>query len=234
MNKYISAIVLSTVGLSAAAEGMLSKGKFDVGVAVGAGIGNTKETLMISDDNPSISRYKYTLKGSGPLAGVTAGYTIDKMKNVFGVSLAYYKDFYTSRNSGVQQDLLGSYDNQAKRDLRRKYTLELAGKFGRMITEDILLYGKLGVVRSAFREQYGDTPIDLRHNVNGWGGVAGIGAQKSYDAVKVGLAYDYQYYQRLGTTMGYSVGTPVSVNYKNKTKFRPQYHNIYLTISKSF
>lgn len=234
MKKHLSIVVLTALSSTALANGMMSKGKFDVGVAVGAGVANIAETLGITDDAPAASRYKYTLKGSGPMAGVTAGYNIHKMQNVFGVTFGYYKDFYHSRNSGPQKDLLSSYPDKGKRDLKRNYTLELAAKAGRMISEDILLYGKLGVVRSAFREQYGNTPVDVRYNVNGWGGVAGIGAQKSYDAVKVGLAYDYQYYERLGTTMTYSIGTAPTVHYKNKTKFRPQYHNVYLTISKSF
>jgi hypothetical protein len=235
MNKYISAIVLSTVGLSAAAEGILSKGKWEAGLVGGWGTSPTKETLVISTSPglaTSISRYKFTMKGNGLMGGVTLGYNIQRAKNIFGLSAGLYKDFYSTRNQGLTNDTLSHFPDTGKRDLKRKYTLELAGKFGRMVSEDIQVYGKLGALRSGFREQYSNIDgADLRHNHKGWGGVAGVGAQKTYNSLKVGLAYDYQYYQRLGSTMYHNIG---ATNYKNKSKIRPQYHNVFLTISKTF
>jgi hypothetical protein len=232
---YISTVLASvlsaTVSLSAMAEGAPSKGNFDVGVAGGWGMTQTKETMIQTDDaGQPPSQYKFKLKGSGPVAGITGGYTLQHNKNSYGLMARIYKDFYSGRSDGFKKDNWYNIGISSKNDLKRKYTLELATKIGRLVTSDIELYGKLGVVRSQFREQFSDTVIDIRKNLAGWGAVVGLGAQKSYGSVKVGLEYSYQYYERMGTKMMYYN----EANIKSASKFRPQYQNVLVTISNSF
>lgn len=232
MHKYISAIVLSTLSFTVAAHG-----KWEVGAVGGWGTSPTKETITLSAQAPAAltvrNRYKFKLQGGGLMGGFTLGYNIQRAKNIFGLSAGFYKDFYSTRKQGLVKSNMSSATDDAKRDLKRRYTLELAGKAGRMVSEDIHVYGKLGVLHSEFREQYGniDDGLDLRHQLKGWGAVAGIGAQKTYNSLKIGLAYDYQYYERIGSTMYATVDT---IRNKTKSKIRPQYHNVFLTISKSF
>ena len=234
MKKYVSAVLftaLSTAALSnAMASSAFSKGKWDVGVAGGWGMTQTKETLIQTTAN-SRDGYKYTVQGSGPMAGLTAGHTWHHHQNLFGIVIGAYKDFYKGRNSGPKKDFISGLTSDFTKDLKRKYTLEVSGKFGRMLNADLNVYGKLGGVYSQFREQYKDSAGNLKKNLRGWGGVAGVGLQKDYGAFKAGLEYDYQYYARIGSKMYYS---PFTVPTANKSKFRPQYHNVFVTISKSF
>lgn len=229
MKKYISAVILSALSSTA-----LAHGKWDVGVAVGAGSTQTKETLIVTIPGASRDGYKYTLKQSGPVAGITGGYTVQHNQNTFGLSVGGYKDFYTGRNSGSKKDFISGTSATFTKDLKRKYTLELAGKIGRKLNSDLHLYGKIGVVHSQFTEQYKDTiaspHVDIRKNLRGWGGVAGVGLQKAYESFNLGVAYDYQYYARIGSKMNY-----ISFNFgtQNQSKIRPQYHNFFVTLSKS-
>lgn len=227
MKKYISAVILSALSSTA-----LAHGKWDVGVAVGAGSTQTKETL-IQTAGASRTGFKYTLKQSGPVGGLTGGYTMHRNQNTFGLGIGVYKDFYTGRNSGAKHDFVIGTQQTFTKDLKRKYTLELAGKLGRNLSSDLHLYGKLGVVHSQFTEHYKDVDqeVDVRKNIRGWGGVAGVGLQKAYESFNLGVEYDYQYYARIGSTMNF---TALGTATKNRSKFHPQYHNIFLTISKSF
>ena len=231
MKKHLSIVLLTALSSTALANGMLSKGKFDVGVAVGAGTSQTKETLI--QTIPTISRdgFKYTLKQSGPAGGITAGYTVQHNSNTFGLALGAYKDFYTGRNSGPKIDFIAGQKSTFTKDLKRKYTLEVAGKIGRNLNADLNMYAKLGALYSQFREQYKDSSFDLRKNLGGWGGVAGVGLQKSYESLNVGVEYDYHYYERIGSQMNFKSGAFPG---NNRSKIRPQYHQVFLKISKSF
>jgi hypothetical protein len=227
MHKYISAIVLSTLSITAAAHG-----KWNVGVAGGWGFTNTKETLIqIVPSAPSRDGYKYTLKQNGPTIGVTGGYTLFHNQNTFGLSVGGYKDLYTGRNSGSKTDFISGVQSDFTKDLKRKYTLELAGKIGRKLNSELHLYGKFSVLYSQFKELYGDTASGARKNLRGRGVGAGLGLQKAYESFNLGVEYDYQYYGRIGSKMDFTAsGNAV----QNQSKIRPQYHNIFITISKSF
>lgn len=239
--KHISTVLVSvlsaTVSLSVMAEGSPSKGKWDVGVAGGWGMTQTSETLIQNTYSvpPSRDGYKYKLKQSGPVGGLTAGYTLQQNKNTFGLALGAYKDFYTARNSGDKKDFISGYENNFAKDFKRKYTLEIAGKIGRNLKEDLNVYVKLGGLYSQFREQYratNETPIiDIRKNLAGWGGVAGVGLQRSYESFNLGAEYNYHYYERMGSTMHFGASR---IPAKNQSKIRPQYHQVFLKISKSF
>lgn len=223
---------MSLIVLSALSTTALAHGKWDVGVAVGAGMTQTTETLNQSDSSGTSSRYKFKFKGSGPVAGITAGYNVQRLKNIYGFAIGGYKDFYKGRNDGYKKDTLSNTNISSKNDLQRKYTLELVGKLGRLVSDDTELYGKIGVLRSQFQEQFSQATarVDVKRKAGAWGGVAGLGIQKSFETTKVGLEYSYQYYQNMGTTMRYFD----VVNIKNVSKFRPQYHNLFLKISKTF
>ena len=236
MKKHLSIVLLTALSSTALANGMLSKGKFDVGVAVGAGMSQTNETLIVSLPSASYrDGYRYTLKQSGPVGGITAGYTIQHNHNTFGLMVGAYRDFYTARNSGKKIGFIRGAQPSFTKDLKRKYTLEVAGKIGRNLSADLNLYAKFGALYSQFREQYKDTTsspvLDIRKNLGAWGGVAGAGLQKSYESFNLGVEYDYHYYERMGSTMNYVSG---GIPGNNKSKIRPQYHQVFLKISKSF
>ena len=226
MHKYISASILSILSAYAMAEG-----KFDLGVAVGGGMTATKETLIVTI--PILGTrdgYKYSLKQSGPVGGITTGYSRQQNHTIYGLSLAWYKDFYTGRNAGYKTDFISGFQGNFTKDLKRTDTLEFAGKIGRKLNENIDLYGKIGLLRSQFREQYKDRNADIRQNIVGWGGVVGLGIQKSYSSFNLGIEYAYNYYERMGSTV-YYVGLDPS---QNHSKFQPQYHQVFVKISKSF
>ena len=226
MKKYLIPVTLSFLSASAWAGG-----KWNAGVALGFGTTQSQERLKVSYPGIASNDYKFKLKQSGPVAGVTVGYSLIKGKNVFGLNLGGYRDWYTGTNNGDKQALNRDPDFTltAKNDLKRKYTMELAGKVGRLVALDTQVYGKLGVLQSQFREQYSAGDSVAKANMSGWGGVVGLGIQKDYESVNLGVEYNYNFYEKIGKTVYYNPGLD-----KNVSKIRPQYHSVLLTISKSF
>jgi hypothetical protein len=229
MSKYMSVVVLYLASASVLAGD--SKGKWDVGVAVGAGMANFKETVNATVIT-SRGRYKFSYENSGPAGGLVFGYAQRHNKFVYGVSLGGYKDFYSATNNGIKHSKVGNLgDLDMKNDVKRKYTLEVSGRLGRLVNDSMELYGKLGLLRSAFQEQYrDDLGNNPRHTVKSWGGIAGVGLKRDYEVATVGLEYSYSYYEKTGTNLLYGPG----LDSKNCSKFHPSYHNLYLTVSKKF
>ena len=224
MKRFISTGIFLSLSVAAMAQG-----KWNVGAVAGWGISHISETINTADPVAvQYSRYKFKIKGNGPVAGLSAGYSFQHQKNIFELNIAGYRDMYSSKNQGYKEDILSNYPIVSKNVLKRDYTWELAGKIGRSVTKDVQVYGKLGVLKSAFQEQYADTADDVKASTRGWGGLLGVGIQKEFNTINVGIEYNYSYYESTGTKLHYA--TYVT----NTSKIRPQYHNVFVRISKAF
>lgn len=177
------------------------------------------------------ARYRFHVSGEGFTGGlgVSAGYR--RGNNTFGAIISGYLDSHTLKNYDAKNDIYSSNVNSSTTFLNRSYTLEFAGKAGHYFG-DLHLYGKLGVICSAFQYKYRASGVDKKNNLTAWGGVAGVGLQKPItlpllNDAKIGLEYDYHIYEFLTPVIKYSANLDTS-------KLRPRYHNGYLTISKTF
>lgn len=177
------------------------------------------------------ARYRFDVSGEGFSGGASLGANYRRGNYTFGGSITGYLDAHSLKNFDAKRDSYGGDINHSMTFLKRSYTLEFAGKIGRYFDE-YHLYGKLGVMCSAFQYKYRRPEVDYTKNVTAWGGILGIGVEREYNLPaigesKIGLQYNYQLYETLTPIVKY-------VDHTSKSKLRPRYHTGYLTISKTF
>ena len=175
--------------------------------------------------------YKFHVSGEGVSTGmnVYAGYR--RGDTTFGAGVTAYVDTHTLKNYDAKKDLNSGSEAKSMTFLNRSYTLEFAARAGHYF-KDLHLYGKLGILCSAFQYKLRNSGTDSRNNLTAWGGSAGIGLQKPFSLPtigdsKIGLEYNYQIYQTVTPVIKYG-------NNKDTSKLRPRYHTGFLTIVKPF
>ena len=178
-------------------------------------------------------KYQFHLSGEGFSGGASIGPLWRRGNNSFGAVMTGYVDTHTLKNYDHKQNAYGPSTSDSMTLLSRAYTLEFAAKAGHYFN-DLHLYGKLGFMCSAFQYKYRNVEnnVDARKSMTAWGGVAGVGLQKTVslpvlNEAKIGLEYDYQIYQSLKPVITYDTD-------KDTSKFRPRYHSGYLTLTKTF
>jgi hypothetical protein len=169
----------------------LAQGKWNIGASVGWSISRARETVN-TIDRIGHSRYKFNLKGNGGLVGLSAGYAFPYHRYSFEFGISGYRDVYASRNQGNKPDTLTgnpALTVDSKNDLKRNHTWETSAKVGKYIDPTTQLYGRLGAVRSVFREQYADPDNDVKGRTHGWGGLLGVGIQKEFEHMNLGIGH---------------------------------------------
>lgn len=208
------------------------RGELSVGfVAGGAGAAIPVNETYKDTLSGTTQKYKFQLTGEGFSGGLTAAYMLRRGQLSYGLGIGGYLDTFQEWNRDQKDDIYSHSTGSTSSFLKRTYSLEFAPRIG-WYMDNFHLYGKLGVICSAFQYKYkdphGDT--DLKRNITAWGGVAGIGIQKpmglpALGTVNVGLEYNFHLYEALTSKLVYTDRNVVS-------KLRPRYHNAYLTLSK--
>lgn len=187
------------------------------------------EKLVSTTGFGSPEHYKFHVSGEGLSTGINlyAGYR--RGNNTFGAGVTGYVDTHTLKNYDAKRDLNSARTVSSMTFLNRSYTLEFAARAGHYF-EDLHLYGKLGILCSAFQYKLRNHDTDSKESLTAWGGSAGVGLQKPFSLPalgesKIGLEYNYQIYQTVTPVIRYT-------GHVDTSKLRPRYHTGFLTISK--
>lgn len=231
MKKVLLTTILLAAG-SAVAESALT----GIHLGVDAGLQRADFNQYLDTGNPAIgtSNHNKIKNPSYPFVGSAFfGYFKDSGDVYYGAQVSFGTSF-DKREKKVADNALYT---SIKTKIDQQYSLALTGKLGTYVSQDMVVYGLLGVKRVRYDLEVNATSVALtqtspRSTVGKtlWGPVVGLGLKKALsDAWAFQTELSYEFYQK--TKTGNLVSSPARIV---GMSMQPRIWNLSVGLSRKF